>query len=271
MRTERQMKRLDGRGRGGRGGGGGGGGRGGGGEMEELLESWSEMLQHGDPPPVGLQREHDEDRETDEEPAAAERRLPGIGDCHCFMGADEKVGSADERGDEGGSVHLSDASVTGPSERGRRGRGEEEVSMKKTERGRAEGGGRGRQCGSLGKHQDQFWPICWFSCQSERLIPPPRDGSHPETRDPAMWTISLPKMERDNGGEEEMDGALSGDSRKDAARSGTGWTLCEARRSLVEIFRGTLSAHAKPLVFFHLLWLTAPKLLGRLAKLLHII
>ncbi|CAB1426856.1 unnamed protein product [Pleuronectes platessa] len=54
-----EMKRLDGRGRGGRGGGGGG-------EMEELLDSWSEMLQHGDPA-IGLQREHDEDRETDEE------------------------------------------------------------------------------------------------------------------------------------------------------------------------------------------------------------
>lgn len=41
------------------------------------------------------------------------------------MGVDEKVGSADEREDGGGSIHLSDALVTGLSqgERGGRVRG----------------------------------------------------------------------------------------------------------------------------------------------------
>lgn len=33
------------------------------------------------------------------------------------MGVDEKVGSADEREDGGGSIHLSDALVAGLSER----------------------------------------------------------------------------------------------------------------------------------------------------------
>lgn len=45
--------------------------------------------------------------------------------------------------------------------------------------------------GSLGKQEDQLWPVCLFSCQSARLIPPRGTPSHPETRDPAMWTISL--------------------------------------------------------------------------------
>lgn len=39
-----------------------------------------------------------------------------IGACYCFMGVDEKVGCADERDDGGGSIHLSDALVTGLSE-----------------------------------------------------------------------------------------------------------------------------------------------------------
>lgn len=40
-----------------------------------------------------------------------------IGACYCFMGVDEKVGCADERDDGAGSIHLSDALVTGLSER----------------------------------------------------------------------------------------------------------------------------------------------------------
>lgn len=40
------------------------------------------------------------------------------------MGIDEKVGSADERAGDGGSIHLSDALVTGPVRmRGGGGRG----------------------------------------------------------------------------------------------------------------------------------------------------
>ncbi len=57
---------------------------------------------------------------------AAERRLPVIGACYCFMGVDEKVGGADEREDGRGSIHLSDTLVTGSSEiggEGVRGRG----------------------------------------------------------------------------------------------------------------------------------------------------
>lgn len=47
------------------------------------------------------------------------------------MGVDEKVGSADEREDGGGCIHLSDASVTGrqlpPGEREEAGEVMEEV------------------------------------------------------------------------------------------------------------------------------------------------
>lgn len=42
-----------------------------------------------------------------------------IGPRYCFMGVDEKVGSADERQDGGGSIHLSDALVAGLSDRER--------------------------------------------------------------------------------------------------------------------------------------------------------
>ena len=62
------------------------------------------------------------------------------------MGTDEKVGSADEREDDGGSIHLSDALVTGPSEGG--GDGVRRRCRRKRQcEGERRGGGRGRQCG----------------------------------------------------------------------------------------------------------------------------
>lgn len=62
------------------------------------------------------------------------------------MGVDEKVGSADEREDGRGSIHLSDALVTGPSEResGRRVRGRGGgVGEKGGEKKEQGGGGKG--------------------------------------------------------------------------------------------------------------------------------
>lgn len=53
--------------------------------------------------------------------------------------------------------------------------------------------------GSLGTQEDQLWPICLFSCQSGRIIPPRGTHSHPETRDPAMWTISLQRLSERKG------------------------------------------------------------------------
>lgn len=53
------------------------------------------------------------------------------------MGVDEKVGSADEREDGGGSIHLSDTLVTGPSER----EGEEEREKERRWCRRGEDGG----------------------------------------------------------------------------------------------------------------------------------
>lgn len=42
----------------------------------------------------------------------------------------------------------------------------------------------------------RLWPICLFSCQSGRLIPPRGTLSHPGSRDPAMWTDSLERQSR---------------------------------------------------------------------------
>lgn len=46
-----------------------------------------------------------------------------IGAGYRFMGVDEKVGSADEREDGRGSIHLSDALATGPVGKREAGRG----------------------------------------------------------------------------------------------------------------------------------------------------
>lgn len=70
-----------------------------------------------------------------------------IGACYCFMGVDEKVGGADEREDGGGSIHLSDAPVTGPvRDRGRgvRGRGGVSAGEEKKKKAAKTGGGRRR-------------------------------------------------------------------------------------------------------------------------------
>lgn len=46
--------------------------------------------------------------------------------------------------------------------------------------------------------------FCLFSCLPARLISPQGSPSHPETRDPVMWTISLRRQSWKNG-EEETD------------------------------------------------------------------
>lgn len=86
---------------------------------------------------------------------AAERRWPAIGPCYCFMGADE-------REDGRGSIHLSDALVTGPSGREVDGWEEEECSGEKRQ-GTSRGGGR---ASAANKH------IFMYSFRLRNALPP---------------------------------------------------------------------------------------------------
>lgn len=86
--------------------------------------------------------------------------------------------------------------------------------------------------GSLGKHEDQLWPICLFSCQSGRLIPP---QEMPEIRQCGLCLSNDWARERGGGerqgrfalskhrclllsseaGHQSHPGAVGGDSSKD--------------------------------------------------------
>lgn len=81
-----------------------------------------------------------------------------IGACYCFMGVDEKVGGADEREDGGGSIHLSDAPVTGPvRDRGRgvRGRGGVSACEEKKKKAAKTGGGGGEEVRKRGSERER--------------------------------------------------------------------------------------------------------------------
>ena len=56
--------------------------------------------------------------------------------------------------------------------------------------------------GSLGKQEDQLWPICLFSCQSGKANPTSRDSEPSRNQGSSHVDHLSPKIEReDEGGE----------------------------------------------------------------------